>query len=254
MSMSDFEGQTALFIGGASGMGLAAAQELAGRGAQVIIADRDASAAAEQAELLAGKGLLAVGYSLDATSAADRAKLLASIEAKFGGINLWFNTIGDHGPPGFSLDEEAYDRVFELNLKVHYFSLIEALPLLRARAPKTCAILMSSAGGLRYGGRSPLYATTKAALVMLARALAKDLGPEGIRVHALCPGPVDTPFGGSDRDAAARAATIAAFEQEIPLRRVAYPIDIARVVAFLASEAGSYLTGLTFPVEGGLLA
>lgn len=252
--MADFEGKVALLIGGASGMGLAAAQLLADRGAQVVIADRDGDAAAEQADALTRKGLSAVGRALDARSPADRAKLFAFIESSYGGLNLLFNTVGDHGPAGLSLDEGAYDLAFELNVKVHYFALVEALPLLRARAPQACALLMSSAGGLRYGGRSPLYATSKAALIMLARTLARDLGPSGIRVHALCPGPVDTQFAGSDRDAESRARGMEAYAREIPLRRVASAEDVGEVVAFLASDAGSYLTGLTVPIEGGLLA
>jgi NAD(P)-dependent dehydrogenase (short-subunit alcohol dehydrogenase family) len=250
----DLAGQVALVIGGASGMGLASARELAGRGARVVIADRDGVTAAEQAGALKQQGMAAVAHELDARSSVERGRLFASIEAAYGGLNVLFNTLGSHGPAGLDHDEQAYDETFELNVKVHYYAVIEALPLLRARAPKSCVVLMSSAGGLRYGGRAPLYATTKAAVIMMARALARELGPAGIRVHALCPGPVDTPFGGSDRDAASRAEAIAAFEREIPLRRVAVADDIGRVVGFLASDAGAYLTGLTLPVDGGLLA
>ncbi len=241
-------------IGGASGMGLASAQALATRGAQVVIADRDHAAASAQAEALKSQGLAAVAQPLDARSTVDRARVFAFIEASYGGLNVLLNTLGDHGPVGLDPDEAAYDRAFELNVKVHYFTLLQALPLMRTRAPKACALLMSSAGGLRYGGRSPLYATTKAAVVMMAHALARELGPDGIRVHALCPGPVDTPFGGSDRDAASRAQGMAAFAREIPLRRVATAEDIGQAVAFLASDAGAYLTGLTLPIEGGMLA
>lgn len=249
----DFAGQVALIIGGGSGMGLAAVQLLAERGAQVVVADRDAAAAQGAAQSLLDRGLLATARVLDARSPADRAALFAFVEAEYGGLNVLFNTLGAHGPDGLSTDEDAYDLTFELNVKVHYFALVEALPLLRARAPKACAVLMSSAGGLHYAGRSPLYAITKSAVVMMAQVLARDLGPAGIRVHALCPGAVDTPFAGSEHDAQTRAAGMEAFARKIPMRRVASADDVGQVVAFLASEAGAYLTGLTVPVEGGAL-
>jgi len=179
--------------------------------------------------------------------------LFAFIESTYGGLNVLFNTIGSHGPDGLEIDETAYDEAFYLNVKVHYFTVIEALPLLRSRAPKASVSLMSSAGGLRYAGRSPLYAITKSAVVMMAQTMARDLGPSGIRVNVICPGPVDTPFGGSHHAPQARADARAAFMQKLPLRRVASAVDIGEVVAFLASDAGSYLTGLTVPVEGGAL-
>lgn len=249
----DFEGQVAVVIGGASGMGQAAARILAGRAAQVIIADRDEAAARRVAKAMADQGLAVVARALDARSSTDLAALFTFIEAEYGGLNVLFNTVGVHGPAGLNTDEAAYDETFELNVKAQYFSVLEALPLLRARAPKASAILMSSAGGLRYAGRSPLYAITKAAVVMMARTLARDLGPSGIRVNAICPGAVDTPFAGSDRDPRVRAKGMAAMAQQIPLGRIASADDVGQMVAFLASDAGAYLTGLALPVDGGAL-
>lgn len=249
----EFEGQVALVIGGASGMGLAAARILAERGAQVIIADRDEAAAHREASALSDRRLAVSARALDACSAADRECLFKSIESAHGGLNILFNTLGSHGPTGLVADAVSYDETFELNVKVHYFSVVEALPLLRARAPKASVVLMGSAGGMHYAGRSPLYAISKAAVVMMARALARDLGPEGIRVNALCPGAVDTPFAGSEGDARARADGMAAWASRVPLRRVANVDDVAETVAFLASDAGSYLTGLALPIDGGAL-
>jgi len=249
----DFTGQVALVIGGASGMGLAAARILAARGADVVIADRNEEVLQRAVEACAEQGLAIVGYRLDACSTVERAALFADIEARHGGLNILFNTLGSHGPAGLDTDVATYDKTFELNVKVHYFCVIEALPLLRRRAPQASVALMSSAGGLRYAGRSPLYAISKSAVVMMAQALARDLGPEGIRVNALCPGAVDTPFAGSEGDAAARAAGMAAWAARVPLRRVAHVDEIARAVAYLASDDGSYLTGLALPIDGGAL-
>jgi NAD(P)-dependent dehydrogenase (short-subunit alcohol dehydrogenase family) len=180
--------------------------------------------------------------------------LFAFIEANHGGLNVLFNTIGTRGPKGVEVDEAAYDNTFDLNVKTHYYSVVGALPLLRARAPKASVVLMSSGAGLRYSGRSPLYSITKAAVIMMARTLARDLGPSGIRVNALCPGAVDTPFAGGEPDPQKRAAGLAAHAQQVPLRRVASARDVGQIVAFLASDAGAYLTGLAVPIDGGSLA
>lgn len=249
--MPSFEGQVALIVGGASGMGLSAVRRLAAGGAQVVLADRDEAAAQREASALRDQGLAVVGRALDGCSASDRAALFAFIQAEHGGLNILFNTLGSHGPAGLEPDEAAYDETFDLNLKAHYFTVVEALPLLRARAPRASISLMSSAGGLRYAGRSPLYAISKSAVVMMGQALARDLGPAGIRVNVLCPGPVDTPFAGSHHDPEDRAAGMAAYAAKIPLRRIADADDVGELVAFLASDAGSYLTGLTLPVDGG---
>jgi len=251
---TDFAGQVALVIGGASGMGKATARILAGRGARVIIADHDEAATVREAKAMAEEGLAVVGRALDARSSTDRAALFAFIEANHGGLNILFNTIGTRGPRGVEVDETTYDDTFDLNVKAHYYSVVDALPLLRAGAPKASVTLMSSGAGLSYSGRSPLYSITKAAVIMMARTMARDLGPSGIRVNALCPGAVDTPFAGGEPDPEKRAEGLAAFAQTIPLRRVASADDVGQVVAFLASDAGSYLTGLAIPVDGGALA
>lgn len=249
----DFEGQVALVIGGASGMGQAAARILASRGAQVIIADRDEAAARREAKSLVDQGLAVASRALDARSPTERAALFEFVKTNYGGLNVLFNTVGTRGPAGLETGEALYDETFDLNVKLHYFTVVEALPLLRERAPMASVILMSSGGGLRYAGRSPLYAITKAAVVMMARTMAQDLGPSGIRVNAICPGAVDTPFAGGESDPQKRAEGLATFAQRIPLRRVASADDVGQVVAFLASDAGAYLTGLTLPVDGGSL-
>ena len=250
---AEFDGQTALVIGGASGMGLATGRLLAQNGAHVVLADQDGAAVDREVRALADLGLAVSGQVLDACSAEARACLFEHVATAHGGVNLLFNTLGSHGPDGLSLDQAAYDQVFELNVRVHYLTIVEALPLLRARAPKASVVVMSSAGGLRYAGRSPLYAITKAATVMMAQALARELGPEGIRVNAICPGAVDTPFAGSHRDPATQNDGLAAWARSVPMRRVATVDDVAQTVAFLASAGGAYLTGLALPIEGGAL-
>jgi NAD(P)-dependent dehydrogenase (short-subunit alcohol dehydrogenase family) len=91
-------------------------------------------------------------------------------------------------------------------------------------------------------------------MLMMARAFARHLGPDGIRVNALCPGAVDTAFPAEGQDPAVHQATIAQWVKQIPLGRIAQPEDVAEVVAFLASDRAMYLTGLTIPIDGGLMA
>jgi NAD(P)-dependent dehydrogenase (short-subunit alcohol dehydrogenase family) len=169
-------------------------------------------------------------------------------------LNVLFSNVGVRGPEGFEATELEFDTVFNANVKQHYFATRLAVPLMRPCAPNASIIYMGSAAGIRYVGGSPLYAISKASLHMMSRAFARHLGPDGIRVNTLCPGPIDTAFSRQGVGGAERLLTVERWEREIPLRRIAEASDVANVVRFLSSDQSLYLTGLLIPVDGGLSA
>ncbi len=132
------------------------------------------------------------------------------------------------------------------------------LPHIR-NSPRGSIIFTASISGLVASPNSPVYATAKGGVVMLAQSLAVMLAPEGIRVNAICPGVTDTPmlptfYGGKSMDEGDIRARVERYAESIPMGRVAGPKEMAAVVLFLASDASSYLTGAAIPVDGGLVA
>jgi NAD(P)-dependent dehydrogenase (short-subunit alcohol dehydrogenase family) len=227
---------------------------LASAGASVIVADRDGDAAERGAADLCAAGGSAIGYQVDVSSQAQLKGLFDFTARHHGSLNVLFSAVGIRGPESFEVTEEEFDLVFNINVKQHFFATRLAQPLMRPCAPYASIIYMGSAAGLRYVGGSPLYAISKASLLMMSRAFARHLGPDGIRVNALCPGPIDTAFSRQGVDAAQRQVVVERWMKEIPLQRIADTSDVANVVRFLASDQSLYLTGLLLPVDGGLTA
>jgi len=248
--------RVALVLGGAGGMGLAACRALAAEGASVIVADRDGERAEQAARQLLDEGRIARAYEVDAASLPALRALFDEIDSTYGRLNILFSNAGMTGPDGFDPTEAEFDAVFDLNLKSAFYATSYATPLLKAAAPQASVIYMSSAAGLRTGGRSPLYSISKAGLLMLMRNFARALAPSGVRANALCPGYVDTDFPRrwTGKVGAEYEALVEASRQKIPLGRVAQPEDVANVVTFLASDRSSYLTGLSISVDGGVMA
>ena len=228
---------------------------MAAAGHIVIIGDRDADAAKRAADELTAAGGEAVPYEIDGSSVAQLKALFLFIEKKYARLNLLFSNIGIRGPLGLDMTEEQFDEVFDINVKSHFFATHYAVPLLKLCAPNASIIYMASAGSFKAGGASPLYSISKAAIPMMARSFARELGSSGIRVNALCPGAVESGF---PRWAAltgeARKAMLESVGDRVPLGRIGQPEDVAGVVAFLASDQSMYLTGVSIPIDGGVLA
>jgi NAD(P)-dependent dehydrogenase (short-subunit alcohol dehydrogenase family) len=251
--MPELEGRIALVIGGAAGMGLASSQVLAARGALVIVADRDGAAAERAAAGIVESGGVATPYQVDVSQMGQIRGLFDHMAKAHGRLNLLFSNAGVTGPDGFDVTGEQFDDVFDVNLKAHFFATNCAAPLMRPCAPHASIIYMSSGAAYRSGGRSPLYAISKSAILMMTRTFARHLGPDGIRVNALCPGHVRTDFPrkwlGVDDEA--YNAMVESRNRDIPLQRIGLPSDVAGVVAFLASDQSMYVTGISIPIDGG---
>jgi NAD(P)-dependent dehydrogenase (short-subunit alcohol dehydrogenase family) len=251
--MTGMANWVALVTGGAAGMGLASAHALAGEGAAVIIADRNGEAAEEAAASIISKGGRATARQVDVSSLEQLRTLFDFVGAEFGRLNVFFSNAGLGGANGFDVTEEQFDQVFNVNLKSHFFATNLAVPLMKPCAPHASIIYTSSIRGFRAHEGTPLYCMSKAGILMLARSAARWLGPQGIRVNAICPGGVETGFpqewlGLTDEEYLAIQQKSAS---AVPLGRIGQPQEAAALVKFLASDQSMYITGTAMTMDGG---
>jgi 3-oxoacyl-[acyl-carrier protein] reductase len=239
-----------LIAGGATGIGRAAAAAFRAQGDDVLLADIDAPRGAEAAEAEGAR----FHHADLSTAAAARGAVTACVEA-FGRLDtLLVNAAVLHQAPLEDWSEEAWARSLAVNLSAPFFLVQAAAPHLAASA-NASVILTSSTGALRGHARMHAYHATKTGLLGLARSLADELSPRGVRVNALLPGFIDTPFNApfwaAQEDPVAAEAALAA---SIPARRQGSPEDVAGTILFLASPAAAYVTGTSLVVDGGYSA
>ena len=250
MAAGMLDGRVALVTGGASGIGRSTARRLADAGAAVVIADRDLDGGEAVAKEL-GQGVAA---RVDVTDEASVAEAVALAEEQFGRLDVLSCNAGLAGypTPALEADPDEFDRIFAVNVKGVWNCVRAAVPALR-RAGGGAITIVGSVMGERARPGFGAYAASKAAVNHLAKVLALELAPDGIRVNALAPVATDTAmlpqFLGPDDPERARAAFIAG----IPLGRLAQPEDIADAAVFLSSDAARFVTGVVLPVDGGHL-
>ncbi|MBS2553814.1 SDR family oxidoreductase [Catenulispora sp. NL8] len=226
----------ALITGGTSGIGKATAELLHSRGYRVLVTGLDEVGAAGLPE-----GVLAV--RADARSLPDLDRAIDLARREFGSLDLLFLNAGISRPgPVESTDEAAFDALFDVNVKGSFFTLQKALPLLNEGA----SVVFTVGAG---EGLGAAMTAAKGALPPLMRALALELAPRRIRVNAVSPGLIDTP---AYSKLGVSPDMVQAWGRDVPLGRVGTPADIAEAVAFLASDAASYITGDNLIVSGGM--
>lgn len=244
---TQLNGKIALVTGGTSGIGLATAQELAEQGARVFITGR------RQAELDAAVeriGSSATGIRADASVMAALDAVFAQIAKSAGRLDILFANAGggDMLPLG-AITEEHFDRIFATNVRGVLFTVQKALPLLVNNAS---IILTGSTTSVKGTASFSVYSASKAAVRNFARSWALDLQGRGIRVNVVSPGPIRTPGLGELVPDEHRQGLFDALAAQVPLGRLGEPQEIGKVVAFLASDAASFINGAELFVDGGM--
>jgi NAD(P)-dependent dehydrogenase (short-subunit alcohol dehydrogenase family) len=244
---------TAVIVtGGGSGIGRACSIALAEAGRPIAAWDLNADGVAETVELAQAIGVKAVGRVVDVTDSSSFEPAVGAARDALGPIGGLVHAAGVAGPiPVPFIDEETWDAVLDVNLRAEALLVRALLPSFREVGPGAAVVGISSVEGLVGNGMVPAYCSSKAGLLGLTRSLAHGLGAEGIRVNAVCPGAVDTPMLAP---LLAMPDAVARLEERIPLKRVAQPEDIAKVVRFLLSDDAAYVTGTYIVVDGGMTA
>jgi 2-hydroxycyclohexanecarboxyl-CoA dehydrogenase len=243
------EGRTALVTGGASGIGAATARRLAAEGARVAIGDVQFDQARELASELDG-----LAVELDVTEVTSVGEAVTAIASKLGPVEVLVNNAGTDRFAFFvNTDEALWDFVLGVNLKGVMACTHAVLPAMHERGGGSIVSVASEAGRVGSQG-SAAYSAAKAGVIGFTKAIARESARFGVRVNAVAPGPIETPLLNAapeqlgDLGARLKQAMI----DSTALRRIGEPDEVAAVIAFLASDDASYVTGQTLNVSGGL--
>lgn len=246
--MGLLEGKTALVTGATRGIGRAIALKFAAEGANVAFTYRSQHEAAQSlvAEIEA-MGVSAKAYTSDAASFEDAHKVVDDVKATFGRIDVLVNNAGiTKDGLMMRMDEAQWDAVIDTNLK-SAFNFIHACTPVMARQRSGSIINMSSVVGVSGNAGQCNYAASKAGLIGLAKSIAKEMGPRGIRANCIAPG-----FIATDMTSALPENVRQEWEKQIPLRRGGTPEDVANTALFLACDLSSYVTGQVLNCCGGM--
>ncbi len=253
--METLEGKVIVLTGGAGGIGESTARLIHGQGGKVVITDRESGPVEAIAKSL-GEG--ALGLAVDVTRREDNQRMVEAAMDQFGRVDGAFLNAGIEGDVGpfDSRSDEAWEKVFAVNVHGVRLGVEAALPALR-QSGSGSIVITSSVAGLRGASGLTPYVSSKHAVVGMMRCLAAELGPEGIRVNTLNPGPVDNRMMRSIEDQANPGhgdEVKAMFTGRIPLGRYVTNEECARMAAFLLSDQSTGSTGNTYLVDGGYCA
>lgn len=241
-------GKTALVTGAARGIGKAIALKFAEEGANVAFTDLviDENAKATETEILA-KGVKCKGYASNAADFTQTEEVVNQIKADFGSIDILVNNAGiTKDGLMLRMTEAQWDAVIAVNLK-SAFNFIHACTPIMMRQKGGSIINMASVVGVHGNAGQCNYAASKAGMIALAKSIAQEMGPKGIRANAIAPGFIETAMTAALPDAVREE-----WRKKIPLRRGGTTEDVANVAAFLASDMSAYVTGQVIQIDGGM--
>ena len=246
------QGRVAFVTGAGSGIGRAGVMAMAAEGAHVVVSDRDGEAAHRVAAEITAAAGRAEALALDMTDTPAIEAALADVIARHGRLDVL------HSHAGIQIEgkleqvtPEQMDASWTLNVRSHFVAARAVVGQMRTQGGGSI-IVTASNSGVQYDAGMIAYATTKHAAVAMVRQMAKDYAPDNIRVNALCPGFVDTPFNvGFERQMGGRHKLEEYVAGTIPMGRFASTGEIAETILYLASDASSFMTGQALVVDGG---
>ena len=247
--MGQLENKVAIITGAGSGFGEGIAKMYAKEGAKVVVADMNESAAQRVA---ADIGSSAMAVTANVTVRSDVEELVAACQKEFGAVDIVVNNAGTthKNQPMLEVDEATFDKVFDVNVKSIYYMTHAVVPVMRKQGHGVILNVGSTAGIRPRPGLS-WYNASKGAVNLLSKSMAVELGPENIRVNAICPvmgvtGLFEAFMGLPDTPENRKK-----FVGTIPMGRFCEPSDVGAAAVFLASDAAEFMTGIEFPVDGG---
>ena len=242
-----------IVTGGGSGIGAASAVAMAAEGARVVVADVNEAGAKAVVERIERAGGQALAVAADVTRAADNQAMVERAVATWGRLDVF---LANAGVPQWKtdvedVDEATYDRIMDVNVRGVWLGARAALPVMKG-AGRGVFLITASTAGIRPRPGGQTYAMSKGAVITLAKALALEVAPHGVRVVAICPVATHTPMlptfmGKKEVD----AEGLARYERTVPLGRLNQPEDLAHAAVFLASDEAAMITGTTIEVDGG---
>ena len=243
------QNKVAIVTGAASGFGAEIARQYIAEGAKVAVADINGAGAQSVAAAL---GANAIAVTCDVTKRADIDALVKTTVERFGKLDIVVNNAGwtHKNQPLLDVDEATFDRVYDINVKSIFFMIHAVVPLMR-KARRGVILNVGSTAGIRPRPGLTWYNSSKGAVNLMSKSLAVELGPDNIRVNAICPvmgatGLLESFMGMPDTPENRQK-----FIGTIPLGRLSDPKDIARAAVYLGSDDAAFITGVEFPVDGG---
>jgi len=246
------EGKTALVTGASRGIGESIAMLLAEAGAQVVLSSRKIEGLEVVKANIEAAGGKAHAVACNTGHLDQIAHLMEEVKRLCGRLDILVNNAAanPHFGPMVDVEEWAWDKIFDVNLKGPFFMIQHAAPLMKAGGGGSI-VNVASVNGVRPAFFQGVYSVSKAGMIAMTQALAKEMAPDKIRVNALLPGLTDTKFASAITQ---NEDIMKEVTRQIPAGRVAEPSEMAGAVLYLVSDAASYVTGSSLVVDGGMLA